>query len=321
MLKHRLIFGTLMVVGVLALFALDAWVTAMALPEAWADGLARVLATGGHPPPGLVLLPLFAVLIVLAGRELRGMLHAAGLPAPAGLIPVFALLVGLTLYLTPADPSGATAGAIEGTLLVAAVIVTLLVHARRAEPRGAIRAGAAVLFGVVVLGLMGGFMLAIRREHAGWVLLAVILITKAGDIGAYFTGRACGRHKLIPWLSPGKTWEGLAGAVALAVAVAVGFAWLSQITDAGATLLTDPLTGETGRVVRRYSMGWAAVAGVLFALVGHAGDLMMSLFKRDAQVKDTGHTIPGFGGVLDVLDSPLLVIPVAYWLLRLAAMG
>lgn len=316
-----MIFGTLMVLGVLALFALDAWVTALTLPEAWAAGLERVLSTGGHPPPGLVLLPLFAVLIVLAGRELRGMFSAAGLPTPVGVIPVFALLVGLALYLTPADPMGSSAGAMLGTLLVLALVVTLLMHARHTEPRGAIRAAAGMLFAIVVLGVMGGFMLAIRREHAGWVLLAVILITKAGDIGAYFTGRAMGRHKLIPWLSPGKTWEGLAGAIGLAVLVALGFAWISQNTDAGATLFTHPITGETEQVVRRYSMIWAAVAGAIFALVGHAGDLMMSLFKRDAQIKDTGQTLPGFGGVLDVLDSPLLVMPVAYWLLRVAATG
>jgi len=189
---------------------------------------------------------------------------------------------------------------------------------------------------------MAGCYLALRRWHSPWEVLGVLLITKSCDIGAYFAGRYLGRRKLVPWLSPGKTWEGLVGGVLLAVVAAVGFAAMSQHTNIATVYRTAPAPAESElyrvdgpnveatpaepaaaqRVsVHRYPIGWAVIAGVVFALVGQLGDLTMSLFKRDAGVKDSGATIPGFGGVLDVVDSPLLVAPVAYWLLSAAVIS
>jgi phosphatidate cytidylyltransferase len=106
---------------------------------------------------------------------------------------------------------------------------------------------------------------------------------------------------LIPWLSPGKTWEGLIGGIVLAAAVGAG----------GVLVLLQVIPGDS-----LPSLAGAAVAGAFAAVIGQLGDLIMSLFKRDAGRKDSGHSIPGFGGVLDVLDSPLLVMPFAVWWLR-----
>ena len=156
----------------------------------------------------------------------------------------------------------------------------------------------------VYLGLMFGFVLAIRREHSVWVLLWIILVTKSADIGAFATGKLIGRHKLILWLSPGKTWEGLIGGVVLAAAV--GAAGLAALKSWGLTPQETLPPAWTG-----------AAAGVLFGLTGVLGDLIASLFKRDAGLKDASHVLPGFGGVLDVLDSALLVAPVAYWWVQL----
>jgi phosphatidate cytidylyltransferase len=150
------------------------------------------------------------------------------------------------------------------------------------------------------LGLMAGFLLAIRREHEVWILGWIILIVKACDIGAYFTGKAIGTHKLIPWLSPGKTWEGLWGGVALSVVVSLLGLWMIDAR-------TD---------YRVPGLLWGVALGVVLAITGQVGDLLESLLKRDAGKKDSGHSIPGFGGVLDVLDSPLLAAPVAFWWLR-----
>jgi phosphatidate cytidylyltransferase len=112
-----------------------------------------------------------------------------------------------------------------------------------------------------------------------------------------------GRHKLIPWLSPGKTREGLAGGVAVAALVGAGLAALTPVGDSVAAI---PV--------------WVgAIAGMLAALTGQLGDLAESLLKRDAGVKDSGAILPGMGGILDVVDSLLFAGPALYWLFRIAA--
>jgi len=175
----------------------------------------------------------------------------------------------------------------------------MVFYSRKQSVEGVVAATGGTLMAFVYLGLMFGFLLAIRRHHSVWTVLWVLLVTKSCDIGAYFTGRAIGRHKLIAWLSPGKTWEGLMGGLVLAAGVGALGAWLLQsrgITDGP-------------------SVGLGAFAGVLFGCVGQAGDLMASMLKRDVGVKDSGSSLPGMGGLIDVLDSPLLVFPAAYWIL------
>jgi phosphatidate cytidylyltransferase len=132
------------------------------------------------------------------------------------------------------------------------------------------------------------------------LILMILLCVKFTDIGAYFGGRALGRRKLIPWLSPGKTWEGLF--FGLLTAAAVG------------ALCSTQLNTRTG-----YEMTWykGAIFGAIIGGIGQLGDLLESLMKRDAEVKDSGSLIPGFGGVLDVIDSPLLAAPFAYLLFSL----
>ncbi|MFW6032287.1 MAG: phosphatidate cytidylyltransferase, partial [Phycisphaeraceae bacterium] len=171
---------------------------------------------------------------------------------------------------------------------------------------GSVAVASVSLFALIYLGTLPGFYLAIRHDHSAWVVAALIVITKSCDVGAYFTGRAIGRHKLVPWLSPGKTWEGLGGGVLLSALLAAVLAWV------GNTWFSGP-----DATVRAYPLWFAAVAGLALGLAGQFGDLTASLFKRDAGVKDSGRSIPGFGGLLDVVDSPLVVAPLAYWLLRL----
>jgi phosphatidate cytidylyltransferase len=161
------------------------------------------------------------------------------------------------------------------------------------------------VFAFIYLGLMFGFVMALRREHSAWVVLGVLVVTKACDIGAYTTGKLIGKHKLIPWVSPGKTWEGLAGGLAFSAGAAMLGLWLAH--RAGA----DPRFGG----LQRMSFPVAAATGVVFGLTGQAGDLLASVLKRDAKLKDSG-SIPGFGGILDLVDSVLLVAPVAFWLLK-----
>jgi phosphatidate cytidylyltransferase len=129
----------------------------------------------------------------------------------------------------------------------------------------------------------------IHREGHGWLLVALAIVW-AADTGAYFSGRAFGRRKLAPRISPNKTVEGLAGGTLAAVAVAVAGA---ALLGTGASML--PL------------VALVAFLTVLFSVVG---DLFESLLKRHVGAKDSGDLIPGHGGLLDRLDSVLAALPV-----------
>ena len=117
-----------------------------------------------------------------------------------------------------------------------------------------------------------------------------IFTVKSSDIGAYTIGRLFGKHKFSPKISPGKTWEGMAGAVVFAGFVGSIFACCCGI------------------------MPWqyGTLFGAVFAFVGQLGDLAESLIKRDVGRKDSSNWMPGFGGVLDLLDSILFAAPIAY---------
>jgi len=125
-----------------------------------------------------------------------------------------------------------------------------------------------------------------------------ILVTKFSDVGAYVVGSLIGRHKMIPRVSPGKTWEGLAGAVIVSTGASLWFAHLAQGKLAGMNL------------------AHATILGVLLSLTAVLGDLIESLFKREAGVKDSGRYLPGIGGILDLLDSLLFNAPLMYLYLR-----
>jgi phosphatidate cytidylyltransferase len=132
----------------------------------------------------------------------------------------------------------------------------------------------------------------------------VIAIVKMGDIGAYTVGRLLGRHKLAPTLSPGKTIEGAAGAIAFGCFAS----WLVF------RFLLPAVTEQEAS----NSLNWIPY-GIVVSIAGMIGDLAESLLKRDLGRKDSSAWLPGFGGVLDILDSLLLSAPVGYtcWLLGL----
>ncbi len=253
-------------------------------------------------PPGLIILLVGIPLVAMASRELGAMFHAGGVDASRRWMTIAAVAGLLVFAAVPLKTNPLTAVALVATVGTVVLVGALAWHVRDRNMTGATAAVGAAMFAFVYLGLMFGFLLAIRREHSAWVVAGVMLVTKSCDIGAYCTGRAIGKHKLIPWLSPGKTWEGLVGGIALAALVAVA-----------AVALHRSAIGPSG--VGSVPLALAALFGVALAVAGQAGDLVESVFKRDAGVKDSGRSIPGFGGVLDVLDSLLLTAPVAFWLL------
>jgi len=321
MLKYRLIFGPIMILALLAILLADGYLDQVDLTG---THFARILGRT-YLPSGLLLFALIVVLMGFAAREMCHMFRAKAVPVHTTMIAV-AGVVGCTLiYLVPYDTDSQTTMAVVATLFVGTVLVTLVQYSwLEQRVQGAIIVGAATALALIYMGMLPGFYLAIRRWHSAWVIVAIILVTKSCDIGAYFTGRAIGRHKLIPWLSPKKTWEGLIGGVLFASLVCVGLAALFNYLQAA---FPDEvrLAGyfEPSRVFKPtpYPLAGAAVAGAVFGLVGQFGDLTASLFKRDAGIKDSGRSIPGFGGIIDVVDSPILVAPVAYWTLMLARGG
>jgi phosphatidate cytidylyltransferase len=131
-----------------------------------------------------------------------------------------------------------------------------------------------------------------------YYVLYFILVTKFSDSGAYAVGSLIGKHKMIPRISPGKTWEGFGGAIVVSTGASVLFAWLAGPRLAGMTLTH------------------AIVLGVVLSLAAVVGDLIESIFKREAGVKDSGRFFPGIGGILDLLDSLLFNAPLMYLYLR-----
>ena len=142
-----------------------------------------------------------------------------------------------------------------------------------------------------------------------------IFVPKLGDVAAYFTGRLIGRHRMTPAISPKKTWEGFAGGLLGALATAV---LLNRILNPLLQAVHyDPAFDPATQSSVLQGGDWAALGfGLTVGLAGVLGDLAESLIKRDCRRKDAADTVPGFGGVLDVIDSILFAAPVAYLWLR-----
>lgn len=297
-MRDRLLFGPLLIVALIGLV--------------WADeALAgRTIGSAGALPRGLIIFPVTVMVAFFGTRELAVMIRLKSVAAFDGVLFVGALL-GLLASAAPllldgrVDWSKAPSEATVPMSGVLALCYSMFRYSRGKNTQGVIAATGASMLAFVYLGLMFGFVFLLRAKFSAWVLLWVLMVTKSCDIGAYFTGKAIGRTKLIPWLSPGKTWEGLVGGLVFASAIGAGGVLLLQ-----------------GRVAGPLPPVWAgSVAGAMFAVVGQLGDLMKSLLKRDAGLKDSSHLFPGLGGMLDVIDSPLVVMPVAYWWLRATAIG
>jgi len=171
------------------------------------------------------------------------------------------------------------------------------------------------LFGILYVGLLWNFLTKLLLfgrppDFAAsiywpgrWLLLYAVFAAKFTDIGAYLVGCAMGRHKLIPRISPGKSWEGVFGGLFVGTLAGTWLVW--GLRDVFAPLgLTWPR---------------AIPLGLVLSVCAVVGDLTESLFKRAANVKDSGGVVPGMGGTLDVLDSILFTAPAAYLFLRLVA--
>ncbi len=264
-------------------------------------------------PPGLALYPLALALSLLAAGEVVGLLASRGLRPLPWLIYGGSFLVTASNILPVFWPGSPFPGLASPCLALGLVtLAAFLGEMRRYERPGEVMERLALgVFGVVYAGLLLSFVAQMRGLGPGgaWGLPAIaslVIVVKMSDIGAYTVGRLIGRHKMAPVLSPGKTLEGAAGGVVFACAGAyLALAWLAP------AMIGQPL---------QPAWSWLPF-GVLVGLTGMFGDLAESLFKRDVGRKDSSTWLPGFGGVLDLLDSILFAAPVAYllWMLGLPA--
>lgn len=254
-------------------------------------------------PPGLVLLPLVGVVLLAGAQELLALLSSRPVaPRPESVYGGTLLLLaanGLALW-APAGQPPLFWPACALALAVIGVFVREMIAYR--QPGQSIERAALALLALLYLPWLMTMAIQLRGQGGGrtgvLAIASLVLVVKLADIGAYTVGRLLGRHKMSPWLSPGKTLEGAAGAL--------GFAVL------GAWFSCDWLMARLGPDGRGSAVaGWIAY-GLAIALAGMAGDLAESLLKREAGQKDSSRWMPGFGGVLDLLDSILFAAPVAY---------
>jgi phosphatidate cytidylyltransferase len=303
-LRQRVIFGSLLAAGIIALLLIDGWLSGQMRPYWPVAGI----DVGPWLCNGALATLLVLILSALAAHEVTGFVRMAGYRPNRVVVQLFAAGLVIGPYLSfnlrqEADWYDESWGMLW--VAIALGVAFLLQAIRRGTERATLNVAAA-LFIIVYTGGLAGYMTRLRMEIGGSdgvvLLLFSVFLVKANDIGAYFAGHALGRHKLIAWLSPRKTWEGFIGGVVVTVlcALALGrYLYRANIV----TLPEGPLAYPWGLV-------WF---GLLMALFSVAGDLVASLLKRDAAVKDSGNAIPGMGGVLDVLDSPLLAAPVAWF--------
>jgi phosphatidate cytidylyltransferase len=267
-------------------------------------------------PPAMALFVLVLVFGLAAAQEVISLLATAGHRPHAGVIYAGTLLViasnAIPLFLLSV-PDDRPLERLAWPLLaftIFGVLGPLVVEMiRYRQPGGVMVKAALATFAIAYVGLLMSFALHLRvlgGSRAGMVALAaLVIVVKMGDTGAYTVGRLIGRHKMAPLISPGKTMEGAGGAVLFSCLGAwFAFTWLPVWMDAD---------------IAERSGSWL-LFGLLVGLAGLAGDLAESLFKRDLGSKDSSSWLPGFGGVLDIVDSLLFAAPVAYlcWWLGMA---
>jgi phosphatidate cytidylyltransferase len=233
---------------------------------------------------GGYLLAVVLLLVAIGAREFYRLAVAVGYH------PSVVLIIGALIFPVLAGAHRWEAFPAATVAVVVAATALGLTSARRT---GAPSAAAVDVLGALFVGALFAHLLLLREVAGFPATLTLLGIIWANDIGAYLVGVKWGRHKLAPAISPGKSVEGFAGGLVVAVAVAV--------------VVAVRLEWPAARV---------GLIGLVVALVGVAGDLYKSTIKRAAGVKDSGAILPGHGGVLDRFDAVLFGVPVGYYLWR-----
>jgi phosphatidate cytidylyltransferase len=257
-----------------------------------------------------------AVALLAIAEFLKLATHYAVQPLDLATYTFVALFfVFVTVASTNRTPLIETTAILYGLALAAALapFVFLTVAMRRADLASGYPAAAASTFAFAYIAIPMALLVAIRQQPAGaiWTIYTLLAVW-AGDIFAYFVGKSLGRHRMSPEISPKKTWEGAVASIL--ASVIVGALWFQHAPGISSALL------RIGLIDRRDGMFgleqpqlWPII--LLSAVVNIAaqlGDLVESLIKRGAGVKDSGTILPGHGGMLDRIDAMLFAVPVVW---------
>lgn len=267
--------------------------------------------------------PLYVMAIVAGAVALLAMAEFLKLVAQYGVEPLwqptfaYVLLFFLFLIVASANrvPLVETTAMIYGLALAAtlAPFLFLTIAMRRADLASGYPAAAASVFAFGYIATPMALLVQIRQQPAGAILVIyTLLVVWAGDIFAYFVGKSLGRHEMSPEISPRKTWEGAIASVA--ASVIVGTLWFQHAVGISTWLL------QVGLIERRDGMFGlqqpelvtVVMLSAILNIASQLGDLVESLIKRGAGVKDSGTILPGHGGMLDRIDAMLFAVPVVW---------
>jgi phosphatidate cytidylyltransferase len=265
--------------------------------------------------------PLFAFIVAVialltASEFLQISTHYQLQPFPRTTYVLIVLLfigVALQSSKTPLVSAAAMMYAIGFGAVIGAFIL-LVVGMRNADLRTAFPGAAASAFAIIYVALPFALLAQLRQQWAGAILIIYLLIVVwAGDTAAYYAGRLLGRHKLAPRISPGKTWEGTIAS--FLVSVAVGTWFFSSAKAVSLTLFRAHLIeqGQGFFAPRPPDLLTLVILSGLINIAAQLGDLVESLIKRGAGVKDSGALLPGHGGMLDRVDALLFAAPVLWY--------
>lgn len=230
-----------------------------------------------------------SAMIGMALKEFFGMVGRKGIVVYGYFGVIIGMLVPVIIYFQKGMEGYFT---LEPFFIVIACLFIFVLQFIRRQSSDAIASIAVTLFGLLYIAWFFSFFIKIRFMPDGAFLVAfVVLVTKMGDIGAYLVGSYFGKHNLIPRISPHKTVEGTLGGMAFSVITALA----------------------SKSYLPSFPYGHLFTLGLLLGILALIGDLAESLLKRDCGIKDSGDSLSGFGGMLDLIDSLLFTAPIFYF--------
>jgi phosphatidate cytidylyltransferase len=268
--------------------------------------------------PVSVLAIVAGVVAVLALREFLKLAEAYGIQpfiCPTYFF-VITFFVWLALRATNKTPLFATAVFVYTAAFAAAMatFVFLVVGMTRTNLTGAFPAAMVSAFAFGYIALPMGFLVQVREQWAGaFLLLYLLLLVWAGDIFAYFVGKSIGRHLMSPEISPKKTWEG--AIASLVASLVIGWLLFRYALPVSSALLNAHLIDRKDGLFafEQQPLATTLLLSAAINVAAQLGDLVESLIKRGAGVKDSGALLPGHGGMLDRIDALLMAAPVLWF--------